>query len=115
MIPSYGGGMEALRKVKFPNTGIKKQWGGQGPSLPHPLLFHSSPCGQSLGTLEIRSPPPILHTYDGKKSKMIKNRTGENYLKSHHLRNFLASLIADRITSFVALFAGFLVIATNVL
>lgn len=41
--------------------------------------------------------------------------TGENYLKSHHLRDFLALFISDRITSFVALFAGFLVIATNIL
>lgn len=59
-------------------------------------------------------PPQDTYARWKKEVKLSKIETGEDYLKPHHLRNFLASLISDRIISFVAVFTGLLVVATNV-
>lgn len=110
-----------LRKVQFPHQvypAIRKQMGWYGdPGPPH---FHThcismaAHAVQALESLKYFSLSLYIHVMK-KRVKLSQTETGENYLKSYHLRNFLPSLISDRITSFVALFTGFLVIATNIL
>lgn len=49
-------------------------------SSPHSLLFHSSPCSQSLEKLEIGAPPSYIH-FTKNILWLLKTETGENYLK----------------------------------
>lgn len=82
-------------------------------SLGYPLFPHDSlmcPKSEEVWNILLL----MRHTQDENNVKLSNIETGY-YLKYYHMRNFLASLISDRITSFVALFAGFLVIATNIL
>lgn len=68
----------------------------------HTHCFPQQPMRPKPGDTWNMLPSPHFTYIWWKKSKMIRNRTGENSLKFHHLRNFLASLWSERITSFVA-------------
>lgn len=96
---------ETLREAMLPNearTTVREQQGWQwgGPGSPHfntHCFFMTAHAAKASTSLKYF---PFIHTHDEKNKKLSKVETGENYLKSHHLRNFWASLISDKITSF---------------
>lgn len=80
-----GEDMDALRKGMFSNTVIKKQWDEHwdpGPPHFHTHCFSTAAhAAKALEHLKYDAPCSILHTYDEKKNKIIKNRNRRKLLK----------------------------------